>query len=63
MLDDQELADRLERCPGDGMKVVGLDLREREAILVGLDDPPAGLEELRAVLLQDIVRWREREGL
>jgi hypothetical protein len=27
-----------------------------------LDDPPSGLEELRAVLLQEHV-WRQRDGL
>jgi hypothetical protein len=35
---------------------------ERETILLALDEPPSGLEELRAVLLQEHV-WRQREGL
>lgn len=63
MVDDDHLAERLEECYGRGVKVLGLDLREREAILAAPDDPPPGLEELRAVLLQDIERWRLREGL
>ena len=41
---------------------MALDIRERETILAALDDPPAGLEELRGVLLQE-VDWRRREGL
>ena len=44
------------------VKVLALELDEREAILVLLDDPPVGLEELRAVLLSEW-EWRQREGL
>jgi len=42
--------------------VLGLSIEERETILAVLDDPPAGLEELRGVLLNE-VEWRRREGL
>jgi hypothetical protein len=41
---------------------VGLTIRERTAILDVLDDPPQGLEELRAVLLREHV-GRVRDGL
>ena len=41
---------------------MALDIPERETILWALEDAPAGLEELRAVLLQEVV-WRQREGL
>lgn len=62
MVDDDELADRFEDCYRREVKVMALDVPERESILAALDDPPAGLEELRAVLLQERV-WRQREGL
>ena len=42
--------------------MLALDIPERETIIRALDDPPAGLEELRAVLLQEHT-WRQREGL
>jgi hypothetical protein len=53
---------RLESAYGRGVKVLALDVPERETILRALDDPPAGLEELRGVLLGE-VEWRRREGL
>lgn len=43
-------------------KRIELDMSERGAVLRSLDDPPSGLEGLRAVLLQEVVRWT-REGL
>lgn len=60
--DDPELAERLEDAYGRDVKVLGLDIPEREMILRALDDPPDGLTELRATLLQEHV-WRRREGL
>jgi hypothetical protein len=42
--------------------MVALTIQDREAILRTLDDPPAGLAELRAVLPQEH-EWRKREGL
>jgi hypothetical protein len=62
LVDDPSLADRLENAYGHDVKVLALDIPERETILVALDDPPPGLEELRAVLLQEHV-WRAKEGL
>ena len=42
--------------------VVALTITDREAILHALEDPPAGLAELRGVLLREH-EWRVREGL
>ena len=42
--------------------LVALSIADREAILRVLDDPPAGLAELRGVLLAEHER-RVREGL
>jgi hypothetical protein len=42
--------------------VFGLSIPERELIIRALDDPPAGLAELRAVLLRERV-GRVRDGL
>jgi hypothetical protein len=56
------LARRLDTALFYRAKVLGLTVAERRAILAALEDPPAGLEELRATLLQEHV-WRQREGL
>jgi len=45
-----------------GLKVGQLGSLERETILRALEDPAAGLEELRAVLLREHV-GRVRDGL
>jgi hypothetical protein len=55
-------AERLERAYDAETKVLALTMPEWEAILRTLDDPPEGLTELRAVLLEQQV-WRVREGL
>jgi hypothetical protein len=57
-----ELADRLERALRDEVKLLGLEIDERTIILIALADPPAGLSELRDVLMNDH-QWRQREGL
>lgn len=62
LIDDQELADKFETAYGREVKVLALDIPERETIIQALDDPPAGLEELRGVLLREM-EWRRREGL
>ncbi len=59
---DDALADRLEDVYRREVKVLGLDIPERETIIRALEDPPAGLEELRGVLLREH-EWRVREGL
>jgi hypothetical protein len=62
LVDDGTLADRLERAYEDRAGTLALDIPEREIVLAALNDPPSGLEELRAVLLQEHV-WRKRERL
>ena len=60
-----ELGDRLEDAWRREVKVFGLGVADREAILRVLEDGPAKYAELRAVravLLQEHV-WRQREGL
>jgi len=59
---DEPTAGRLERALTLGTRLLALEINEREQILRALDDPPAGLEELRGVLLQEHV-GRAREGL
>ena len=64
-LRDAELVDTAERLEGAydrEARIVALEISDREAILRALEDPPAGLEELRAVLLQEHV-GRVRDGL
>ncbi len=58
----EEVAARLEGAWDAETKVVALTVGERESILRVLDDPPAGLAELRGVLLRE-AEWRVREGL
>ena len=62
LVDDDTLADRLEDCYRREVKVLGLDIPERETIIRALADPPPGLEELRGVLLAEHV-GRTRDGL
>lgn len=56
------LARRLDTALFYRAKVLGLTIAEREAVLAALEEPPAGLEELRAALLKEHA-WRDREGL
>ena len=65
VLRDTELVDTAERFEGAydrQARIVALEVSAREGILRALEDPPAGLEELRAVLLHEHV-GRQREGL
>ena len=58
-----KLADRLhEPVLAYDSKLLALSLDQRAVLLAVLDDPPAGLAELRAVLSADH-QWRRREGL
>ena len=59
-LDDQ--ADRIVDALMSMQTEVTLTHRDRVAILTVLDDPPAGLEKLRATLLTEHV-GRVRDGL
>jgi len=63
LVDDPDLADRLETAYARTTRVLALTIPERGTVLVAIaDDPPAGLEELRGVLLREHA-WRQREGL
>ena len=62
LVDDPGLASKLETNYGRMTKVLALTIPERETIIRALEDPPAGLEELRAVLLREHV-WRRAAGL
>jgi hypothetical protein len=44
------------------VKLLALTIDERAMILAALEDPPAGLAELRAVLINEH-QWRQSEGL
>jgi len=60
--DAGDLADRLDRALADDVKILALTIADRSIVLFVLDDPPEGLAELRAVLLNEH-EWRQREGL
>jgi len=53
-----KLGRRLERALEDHVALLALTVDERSVILSTLDDPPAGLAELRDVLTNEH-RWRE----
>ena len=57
-----DLADRLDGAVDDGVALLALTIDERTIILSTLEDPLEGLNELRAVLLNEF-EWRQREGL
>jgi hypothetical protein len=62
LVHDDQLATKLEDAWGRKVKILALDIPERETITRALAYPPAGLEKLRGVLLREHV-WRQREGL
>jgi hypothetical protein len=62
MLWDRELAGRLERAVENETRLLAIDDDEVDSNLSVMEDPPAGLEELRGTLLQEHT-WRQREGL
>jgi hypothetical protein len=53
---------RLSGALARDVRVLALESDERETIIGALEDPPAGLEELRAVMLHEHV-GRVRDGL
>ena len=57
-----EVARRLDGALFSRAAVVSLTGSERRAILAALENPPSGLENLRATLVQD-PSWRQPEGL
>ena len=62
LVDDPDLAGRLETAYGSMTKLLALAIDKRETIIRALADAPPGLEELRGVLLRE-VEWRRTEGL
>lgn len=62
LVDDDALAERLDTAYSRMTKVLALTIAERETIIRALDDTPAGLEELHAVLLREHV-GRRQSGL
>jgi hypothetical protein len=62
LLEDEQLAGRLRDAHERRVIAFALEPDEAEAILLALDDPPPGLEELRNVLLREIAP-RRAEGL
>ncbi len=62
LVDDLELAGRLEDCYRREIRVLGLSLEERESLLIALDDPPAGLEELRSSCFRTLSGGGERDS-
>jgi hypothetical protein len=62
LVDDEELAGRLERAYGDNLKLLALSFSDRDSILAALDDSPPGLEEGRDCSSGERA-WRVREGL
>jgi hypothetical protein len=62
LVDDPELADKLDGAYSRGAKLLALGIAERETILSALEDPPADLAELRGVLLRELA-WLREEGI
>jgi hypothetical protein len=62
LVDDEVLEMKLRRAVVRETKVLALELDERDTILLAVEDPPEGPEELRGVLLAER-EWRQREGL
>lgn len=59
LVDDPDLATKLEDAHNRDVKVLALTIPERETILAALDDPAVGLAELRGVLLRELAWLRE----
>ena len=63
LIDDPQLAARLEEAFSQDAETVGLTVEERETIRVALDEPPSSaLAELRAVLIQEHVARVRGDG-
>ena len=63
VVNDRDLAERLEGAYGRGVRVFGLQIAEREHVLWALDEPPTkALAELRSLLLAEHI-GRVRDGL
>ena len=56
LVDDEQLETRLRSALARDVRLLALDTGERVTIFAALDEPPPGLEQLRAVLLQEHTR-------
>ena len=61
-LDNDPTAARLREALERDVRILGVEITERESILAALDDPPEGLTEQRATLHQEHV-GRKRHGM
>jgi hypothetical protein len=62
-VEDEALGGRLDTAYSRMTRVLALPIAEREVVLDAIaEDPPAGLEELRGVLLREHA-WRQQQGL
>jgi hypothetical protein len=57
LVKDPELAAKLEQRVRRDLVVIRLDDRERTIVLKALAEPPTGLEDVRAALLEEEARW------
>ena len=62
LVDDPELAERLESAYGRETKMLALTISKRVTILTALEEAPPDLAQLRAVLLEEHVA-RMQTGL
>jgi len=62
LVDDPDLADKLESAHRREVKILALEIRERETIVAALEDAPPDLAQLRGVLLRELA-WLRREGI
>jgi hypothetical protein len=62
LVDDPDLADKLETAYSRETKVLALTISDRETILAALEDAPRDLAELRGVLLRELA-WLRSEGI
>ena len=62
LVGDEQLEWRLRNALAREVRVLALEIDEREMMIRALEDPPAGLEEPRAVLLREHVARVRGDG-
>ena len=62
LLDGEELAAKLTRAMKNGNDLVALSAADRQLIVIVLDPAPAGLAELREVLVKQLRQAQERDA-
>ena len=63
LIDDDELEGKLRKSVARDVRLLALEQDERETIIVALEQPPVGLEDLRAVLVNEREAWPDAGGL